>query len=136
MFASASSQPAADNCERCYQNFDRDCYYVLNEKSPGMEDFEFFWVEEVNSAKHSFRGAVYVDKIFHKFEGSVKENRISFALSLRGGITYRFEGTFLPGGRRLDKERIAIDGRLIKLNESKKVKARNVKLFVGHGSNQ
>ena len=136
MCAAVFSQPPTDNFERCYQNLERDCYYILNKKYPGLEAFEFFWVDEIERAKFLLRGAAYVDKIFYRFEGTVKGNRISFALSLQGGIAYRFEGAFLPGGRRLDKERIAIDGRLTKLNESKKVKARNVKLFVGHGSNQ
>ena len=136
MFASVISQPASDNFERCYQNFEHDCYYVLYEKYPRREDFEFFWVDEIDRAKSFFSGAAYINETFHKFEGTLKGNRISFALSLQGGITYRFEGAFFPGGRRFDKERIAIDGRLIKLKESKNVKARNVKLLVSHGSNQ
>jgi hypothetical protein len=136
MFVSVISQPVADNIERCYQNLEGDCYYVLDKKYPGIEAFEFFWVDEIDRANFLLRGAAYVDKIFYKFEGTVKGNRISFAVSVQGGIAYRFVGVFLPGGRRLGKERIAFEGRLIKLNESKKVKARNVKLFVDFGYNQ
>jgi hypothetical protein len=130
------AQPVADNFERCYQNLEHDCYYVLKEKYVGIEEFEFFWIDEIDRPKLFVRGAVYVDKTFHRFDGTVKGNRISFVLLLRGGITYKFSGAFRPGGRWDGEGRMAIDGRLIKLNAIKKIKAMNVKLFVGHGSNQ
>ena len=136
MFASVISQLDADDFKRCYQNFDRECYYVLNKKYPALEGFEFIWVDEIDRANSLFRGSAYVDKTFHKFQGTVKWNRISFAFSLPSGVTYSFEGSFLRGGRRIAKERIAIDGRLTKLIENKKVKSRNVKLFVDFGGNQ
>jgi len=136
MFASFISRPAADDFERCNQNFEHECYYVLNKKYPGIEEFEFFWVEELDRANFLFRGAAYINKTFHKFEGTVERNRIFFAVSSQGGIEYKFEGAFLPSGRRVGKKRIAIDGRLTKRNENKKEKVRNVKLFVDFGGNQ
>jgi hypothetical protein len=136
LFALGVSEPADNNCERCYQNFGHDCYYDLAKKYPGIQEFEMFWVDRLDRPNLSLRGAAYINKTFHRFEGTLKGNRISFALSLREGITYRFAGGFLPSGRAEKKGRIAIDGRLIKLNHGKTVAARNVKLDVGCGSNQ
>jgi len=136
LFAVGASGPADDNCERCYQNFGHDCYYDLAKEYLGIQEFEMFWVERLDRANLSLRGAAYINKTFHRFEGTLKGNRISFALSLPEGITYRFDGRFLPGGRGEKKGRIAIDGRLIKQNHSKTIAARNVKLAVGCGSNQ
>jgi hypothetical protein len=136
MFAPVFSHPAADNFKRCYQKLDSDCYYVLKKKPPGIEEFEFFWVGELDRPGFIFHGSAYVDKTFYSFEGTLKGTRIAFALSLPVGITYRFEGTFIPGGRDDKKIRIAIEGRLIKQDANKKVKARNVKLFVCRGYNQ
>ena len=136
LFALGVSERANDNCERCYQNFGHDCYYDLAKKYPGIQEFEMFWIDGLDRPNLSLRGAAYINKTFHRFEGTLKGNRISFALPLPEGITYRFDGRFLPGGRAEKKGRIAIDGRLIKLNHSKTVAARNVKLDVGCGSNQ
>ena len=136
LFAIGVSEPANDNCERCYQNFGHDCYYDLAKEYLGIQEFEMFWVERLDRANLSLRGAAYINKTFHRFEGTLKGNRISFALSLPEGITYRFDGRFLPGGRTEKTGLIAIDGRLIKLNHSKAVAARNVKLAVRCGSNQ
>jgi hypothetical protein len=136
VFAPLVSRPISDNFERCYQNLGHDCYYVLNERYLGLQEFEFFWVDEVDRANYSIRGAAYINKSFHRFEGTFKDKRISFEISLSEGLAYRFVGTFLPGGRTDKEGRIAIDGRLAKMSASKKIGARNVKLFVGHGSNQ
>jgi len=135
MFALVIPQSAADHVERCYQKLRHDCYYDLTKKYPGIEEFEFFWVDEIDRRNLILRGAVYVSKTFHRFEGTVKGNRTSFALSLPDGITYRFEGRFRPGGRADKEGRIAIDGRLMKLNESRKI-ARNVKLDVPYAGNR
>lgn len=134
-FALVISQPHAHKVDPCYQKLSHDCYYDMAKKYPGIEEFEFFWVEELDRRNLSLRGAVYVSKVFHRFEGTLKGNRFSFALSLQNGITYRFEGRFLPGGRKDKEGRIAIDARLIKLSGSKKI-ARNVKLEVRYGRNQ
>ena len=136
LFALGVSEAADNNCERCYQNFGDDCYYDLAKKYQGIKEFEMFWVEGLDRPNLSLRGAVYVNKTFYRFEGTLKGNRISFELMLREGITYRFGGRFLPGGRPGNKGRIAIDGRLIKLNHRKTVAARNVNLVVRCGSNQ
>jgi hypothetical protein len=136
MFASLVSQHVSDNFERCYQILDHDCYYVLNERYPGLQEFEFFWIDETNRANFSIRGAAYVNKTFHRFEGTLKANRISFEISIREGHTYRFVGTFLPGGRTDNQARISIEGRLTKVSASKKIRARNVKLIVDFGYNQ
>lgn len=137
MFASLVSRSVSDNFQRCYQNLGHDCYYVLNERYPGLQEFEFFWVEEINRANFSIRGAAYVNKTFHRFEGTLKENRISFEIPISEGHTYRFVGTFLPGGRIEKRARISIEGRLTKLRaRNKKIRARNVKLIVEFGYNQ
>ena len=136
MFPALVSQRVSDNFERCYQNLGHDCYYVLNERYPGLQEFEFFWVDAVNRANFSIRGAAYVNKTFHRFEGTLKANRVSFEISIREGLTYRFVGTFLPGGRTGKRARISIEGRLTKISASKKIRARNVKLIVESGYNQ
>jgi hypothetical protein len=110
IFASFVSQPVSDNFERCYQKLGDDCYYVLNKRYPGLQEFEFFWVDEIDRANSSICGAAYVNKTFHDFEGTLKRNRISFEISVREGLTYRFVGTFLPGGRTDKGARIAING--------------------------
>ncbi len=136
LFASFVSPPHSDNYERCYKKPNADCYYVLNKRSPGLRGFEFFWVDEINRANFSIRGAAFIDKTFHRFEGTLKANRISFEISLSDGFTYRFVGTFVPNGRTEKADRIAIYGRLTKISASKKIRATNVKLTVGYGWNQ
>jgi len=136
LFALNGLEPTKDNCERCYQNFGNDCYYDLAKKYLDIQEFEMFWVDKLDRKNLSFRGAAYINKTFHGFEGTLKGNQISFTLPLPEGITYRFDGKFLPGGRAEKKGRIAIDGRLRKLSHSKTVAARNVRLAVGCGSNQ
>ena len=135
LFTLSVSEPAKNDCERCYQNFGNDCYYDLAKKYSGIQEFEMFWVDALDPNLR-LRGAAYINKTFYKFEGTLKGNRISFALALPEGITYRFDGRFLPGGRSEKKGRIAIDARLRKLNYSRTVATRNVKLAVGCGSNQ
>src|SRR5215211_557692 len=122
MFASLVSPPNSDNFERCYRNLSHDCYYVINKRYRGLQEFEFFWLEEINRASFSIRGSAYVNKAFHRFEGTLKGNRISFEISLSDGPAYRFVGTFHPGGRTGKAGRIAISGRLTKLNASKKIR--------------
>jgi hypothetical protein len=136
LFALGVSEPANDNCERCYQKFGPECYYDLVKKYLDIEEFEMFWVDGLDRPNLRLRGAAYINKTFYRFEGTLKGNRMSFALPLPEGITYKFDGRFLPGGRAEKKGRIAIDGKLRKLNHSTTVAARNVKLAVGCGSNQ
>ena len=45
LLALGVSEPANDNCERCYQNFGHDCYYDLAEEYLGIQEFEMFWVD-------------------------------------------------------------------------------------------
>jgi len=99
IFASLVSQPASDDLKRCYQRLGQDCYYVLNKRYPGLEEFELFWVEKIDRANYSMRGAAYVNKTFYRFEGRLKKNRMSFDVSMNQGLSYRFVGTFVPGGR-------------------------------------
>jgi len=136
MFAALVSQHPSDNYKRCYKNLDHDCYYVLNKRYPGLQEFEFFWVDEIDRANFSIRGAAYINKTFHCFEGTLKANRVSFEISISEGPTYRFVGTFLPGGRPHKPARISIVGRLTKISASKRVRARNVELIVEFGYNQ
>jgi hypothetical protein len=135
ILASFVSQPPPDNFERCYRKLGQDCYYVLSKRYPDLKEFEFFWVEEIIRANSSIRGAAYINKTFHRFEGTLKENRISFEISMTDGVTYRFVGTFRPGGRTEKAGRIAIDGKLTKISAAK-VETRNVKLIVLSGYNQ
>jgi hypothetical protein len=136
MFVSFFCQPVSDNFERCYQKLGHDCYYGLNKSYPGLQEFEFFWVDEINRANFSIRGSAYINKTFHRFEGKLKKNRVSFEISTSEGLTYTFVGTFFPGGRSNKNGRIAIDGRLTKVSASKMVRTRSIKLIVEHGSNQ
>jgi len=136
LFTLGISEPVKDNCERCSQNFGTDCYYGLAKEYLEIQEFEMFWVDALDRPNLNFRGAAYINKNFHKFEGILKGNRLSFAVPLPEGFIYRFDGRFLPGGRTEKTGLIAIDGRLIKLNHSKAVAARNVKLAVRCGSNQ
>lgn len=86
LFALGVYEPADDNCKRCYQNFGNDCYYDLAKKYPGIQEFEMFWVDRIDRPNLNLRGAAYINKTFHSFEGTLKGNRISFSLSLREGM--------------------------------------------------
>jgi hypothetical protein len=122
--------------ERCVQKVESDCYYVVEEKYKGLEEFEFFWTGDVKGNRHfSIKGKAYIHGVFTDLTGVLENNRLSFVTSISQGFTYKFVGRFIPEGKAVKDGRIHIQGKLIKLKESRMVLSRKVEFYVGSGYN-